>query len=1056
MSTRRLSLRFGAFVFSTLMLSFAAQTSAISLPSKFTTETIGGGWNEVVGLTFSADGRMFVWERGGRVWTVDGNVKSATPFLNISEEVAVWNNYGLLGFCLHPDFLNNGYVYALYAVDRHHLRYFGTPNYRSGSSETHVATIGRITRYTARAADGFRTIDPASRLVLLGESITNGFPLVAGQHGVGMILFGSDGTLLASCGDTASASITDIGNGSGTYYQQALNEGIIQPKENVGAYRAQLVDSLAGKVVRIDAVTGDGIPGNPFFEAAHPRAARSRVWALGLKTPSRMTLRPGTGSHHRGDANPGVLYIGDVGWNAWEDLNVCDRPGMNFGWPAFEGMDANSPYFNAKVANLDAPNPLYGVGGCTQRYFYFTDLIKQDTLDTPSWPNPCQTAQQIPSHIPRFLHARPAMDWKHGSGPARTPTFSGRNAAAVTVGAVGSPVRGASFGGNCVIGGIWYTAGDFPSMYRNTYFVADYGEQWIKNMVFDGNNLPVEVRNFASDSDGIVFLATHPVNGALYYVTWTSTVRKIRYVTDGNLPPTAVAAANKHFGPGPLLVSFTGTNSIDPEKLALRYEWNFGDGTAINTNANPVHEFNAPAGVPTRYDVTLRVTDKGGEVSDAALIVSVNNTPPAVVITSPLEGSFYSIGGDTLFDCTAVASDAEHDVSQLSCAWQTTLHHNNHIHSEPWDTNCATTTVLSPEGCDGQTYFYRVTLVVTDPGGLATTNEVLIYPDCPNVTPQVAWANPADILYGTALSTAQLNARANRPGTFTYTPAPGTILPPGNRQILTVTFTPSDPNYPAIQSSVLISVVTPPSAPENLFANASAGQIVLSWTDTAAHEAGFKLERSPDGVTFAPLAEPGANSSSFTNTGLPPDTTFYYRVAAFNVAGISEFSNTNAATTPATPAVALKINFQPGSEPVPPGYLADAGVIYGNRSNGWSYGWNKKNIHYMKVRHSSRSLDDRYDTVAYTYESKGGSVWEVGVPNGRYRVVLVAGDASKSSATYKFNVEKVLVVNGKASSSKRWIAGTNTVTVSDGRLSISNASGHKNNTLCFLEVSVAP
>src|SRR6185503_9006061 len=102
---------------------------------------------------------------------------------------------------------------------------------------------------------------------------------------------------------------------------------------------------------------------------------------------------------------------------------------------------------------LDAPNPLYGAGGCTQRYFYFTDLIKQDTLGTPSWPNPCQTAQQIPPGIPRFLHARPAIDWKHGSsGPARTPTFSGQNASSVTVGAVGSPVRGASFGGNCVIG----------------------------------------------------------------------------------------------------------------------------------------------------------------------------------------------------------------------------------------------------------------------------------------------------------------------------------------------------------------------------------------------------------------------------------------------------------------------------------------------------------------------------------------------------------------------------------------------------------------------------
>jgi hypothetical protein len=53
-------------------------------------------------------------------------------------------------------------------------------------------------------------------------------------------------------------------------------------------------------------------------------------------------------------------------------------------------------------------------------------------------------------------------------------------------------------------------------------------------------------------------------------------------------------------------------------------------------------------------------------------------------------------------------------------------------------------------------------------------------------------------------------------------------------------------------------------------------------------------------------------------------------------------------------------------------------------------------------------------------------------------------------------VENVLVVNGKASSSMRWIAGTNTVTVSDGRLTVSNASGYKNNKVCFIEITTGP
>ena len=64
---------------------------------------------------------------------------------------------------------------------------------------------------------------------------------------------------------------------------------------------------------------------------------------------------------------PGRLYIGDVGWNTWEELDVCDGPGQNFGWPAFEGLTEQSSYITANVANRDAPNPLFGAGGCTRQ-----------------------------------------------------------------------------------------------------------------------------------------------------------------------------------------------------------------------------------------------------------------------------------------------------------------------------------------------------------------------------------------------------------------------------------------------------------------------------------------------------------------------------------------------------------------------------------------------------------------------------------------------------------------------------------------------------------------
>ena len=60
-------------------------------------------------------------------------------------------------------------------------------------------------------------------------------------------------------------------------------------------------------------------------------------------------------------------------------------------------------------------------------------------------------------------------------------------------------------------------------------------------------------------------------------------------------------------------------------------------------------------------------------------------------------------------------------------------------------------------------------------------------------TPVITWANPADITYGTALSSTQLNASSNSvAGTFTYTPPIGTVLSAGSNQQLSVTFTTSD------------------------------------------------------------------------------------------------------------------------------------------------------------------------------------------------------------------------------------------------------------------------
>ncbi len=90
---------------------------------------------------------------------------------------------------------------------------FHNPNVSCG-----FPALGRLTRYTCRSSDGFRSVDPASRLILIGETKQAGFPMISYTHGVGSLVFGEDGTLLVSCGDGATADATDQGGiVSGSY-----------------------------------------------------------------------------------------------------------------------------------------------------------------------------------------------------------------------------------------------------------------------------------------------------------------------------------------------------------------------------------------------------------------------------------------------------------------------------------------------------------------------------------------------------------------------------------------------------------------------------------------------------------------------------------------------------------------------------------------------------------------------------------------------------------------------------------------------------------------------
>ncbi|MFI4865958.1 MAG: PQQ-dependent sugar dehydrogenase, partial [Steroidobacterales bacterium] len=566
-----------------------SQARASSLPPGFADTSVsrpdGRAWDGAAGVVFADDGRMFVWERSGRVWLASGAPARTTPIIDLSDEVSTIGTLGLTGFALDPRFAQNGYLYLFFAVEPEHLANCAAPafgatacrsSYRAGQHASSGATIGRLVRYQlvrpagAQDFSAATTVNYASRRVLLGETPADGGApagcvVTDTAQGPAGVAFGSDGTLLVGCGDGAGVHDEDSGSDPNTQYQQALLAGLMTPNENVGAFRAQLVESLSGKILRLDAATGDGVPSNPFYEVTAPRAARSRVWILGLHDPQHFTVRPGSAS---ADGSPGTLYIGDVGYSTWESLAVARIGRMNFGWPLYEGIGNETTGFAALPAfNLDAPNPLFQ-SACWQRYFRFLDLINPDSPH-PAWPNPCQPSVQVPAGNDVFVRDRPAIDWLHGGADARWAAFDNSGEPlALTIGTRapnGALVSGPLFGGTVSIGGVWYQGSSFPSGFRNIYYHADSGGEWIKAFAFDANDNPVAVHDFLAAGGPIQALGDDPSTGDLYYISGLSgsEVHKLSYSPSSVAPAAPATSSASSALPLPPSVTAPGSAALD-------------------------------------------------------------------------------------------------------------------------------------------------------------------------------------------------------------------------------------------------------------------------------------------------------------------------------------------------------------------------------------------------------------------------------------------------------------------------------------------------------------
>jgi hypothetical protein len=340
-------------------------------------EQVVGGLNQPTTFDWSPDGQlMFIAEKGGvvRTFVQPNNLAvplglQPTPFIDISDQVNNVGDRGLLGLTVDPFFGQNqgrDYVYLLFTYDPIETQ----ANTGLAGPDGNGNRPARLIRVTANPATNYTTALPNSEVVLLGKNslwqytsrpdvdstvdftilpsgIVNGSTITApsaliedadtsnigrdysatdtnfdrnnnirdylagdsDSHSIGQVQFGLDGSLYVTVGDGTSYNSVDW-----------------------RATRVQDVDNLSGKLLRINPLTGQGYADNPFSNG-NLDSNRSKVWSLGLRNSFRFTINPTTGTP----------YLGEVGWNTWEEINVATR-GSNFGWPYFEGSPQNAGY----------------------------------------------------------------------------------------------------------------------------------------------------------------------------------------------------------------------------------------------------------------------------------------------------------------------------------------------------------------------------------------------------------------------------------------------------------------------------------------------------------------------------------------------------------------------------------------------------------------------------------------------------------------------------------------------------------------------------------------
>lgn len=550
-----------------------AKTARAPEENRFERTTLIDNLDEPTELAIMPNGKVLFVERKGLVKMWN----PATNAVKIVGKMPVYTKfeYGLMGVGVDPHFEKNNWIYLFYTPD-----------------ETREKTNDQfLSRFVYDNVN--------DTVVMQTEKVVLRYPVkrVECCHTGGSIDWDGDGNLFLSSGDDTNPFASD---GYAPIDFQKDREGWD------ALHTSGNTNDLRGKILRIKP-QDDGtytIPKGNLFAEGTPKT-RPEIYVMGCRNPYRIAV----------DKKSGYLYWGDVGPDAGKadpkrgpdgivEFNQARKPGF-YGWPMFTGRNfAYNQYDFEKKVSGEKFNP-----------------------EAPINNSPHNTG------IVNLPPAQQAWIW-YGYGDSKEYPLLKKGGA--------NPMAGPVYHYDDYLN----DPKKFPKYYDGKFFAYEWMRDWILAVSMDKEGNYKGMEPFMPSSK-----FSHPMDMAFskeghlyvldYGMNWFSqneeaVLSKIEFNT-GNRRPVVKIASDKRNGALPLTVKFSSEGTLDYDKDALKYSWNFGEGLPLSTEANPTFVFKN-AGV---YDVILTVTDVAGNAVKQALKIRAGNTEPKVDIAVKGNQTFF-------------------------------------------------------------------------------------------------------------------------------------------------------------------------------------------------------------------------------------------------------------------------------------------------------------------------------------------------------------------------------------------------------------------------------